>query len=64
MMAPILPMLGPGQKLYIVVLQDDCIAHINQTPHKVWLLNGEQPLCKKGNGRMIMISNWIIELCG
>ena len=62
-MEPIPPTLGPSQKLHILVPQDKCIAHVNETPHKVWLLNGEQPLCKKGNGRVIMISNWIIETC-
>ena len=63
-MEPIPPTLGPGQKLHILVPQDECIAHVNETPRKVWLLNGEQPLRKKGNGRAIMISDWIIETCG
>jgi hypothetical protein len=61
---PIPPALGPGQKLHILVPQDECIAHVNETPHKVWLMNGEQPLRKKGNRHAIMISDWIIETCG
>jgi hypothetical protein len=63
-MEPILPTLGPGQKLHILLPQDKCITHVNETPHKVWLQNGKQPLRKKGNGRAIMISDWIIETCG
>lgn len=55
------PVLGPGQKLHILVPQDQCITHVTETPWKVWLLNGEQPLCKKGNGHAIIIANWIIE---
>jgi hypothetical protein len=37
---------------------------VNETPRKVWLLNGEQPLRKKRNSRAIMITDWIIETCG
>src|SRR5882762_2129277 len=63
-MEPIPPILGPGQKLHILLPQDETITHVNETPRRVWLLNGQQPLCKKGNRRAIMISDWIIETCG
>jgi hypothetical protein len=63
-MEQIPPQLGPGEKLHIVVPQDECIAHVNEQPRTVWLLNGEQPLRKKGNGHAIMISDWIIEMTG
>jgi hypothetical protein len=53
--------LGPGEKLHIVVPQDKCIAHVNEHQHTVWLLNRQQPMCKKGNDCTIMISNWIIK---
>jgi hypothetical protein len=63
-MEQILLQLGPGKKVHIVVPQDECIAHVNQQQHNVWLLNKQQPLRKKENGHAIMIADWIIETTG
>jgi len=47
-MEQISPQLGPKEKLHITVVpQDECIAHINEQPRTVWLLNEEQPLYKR-----------------
>jgi hypothetical protein len=49
-MEPILLKLGPGEKLHVLVPQDECITHVNETPQKVWLKDGDQPLQKRGDG--------------
>lgn len=63
-MKQIPPVLSPGEKLHIVIPQDECITHMNEKPQKVWMQNGEQPLRSKGNGCTIMILDWIIETSG
>ena len=63
-MEPIPPQLAPGEKLHILLPQDECIANVNEQPRKVWLKDGQQPLRKKGKGRAIMISDWICETFG
>jgi hypothetical protein len=60
----IAPKLGPGEKLHILVPQDEYIVHVNKQPCQVWLKNGEQPLRKKGNGCAIMITDWICKTFG
>jgi len=63
-MEPIPPKLGPGEKLHILVPQDECITNVNEQPRIVWLLDNEQPIRSKGKGRAIMTSDWIIETTG
>jgi hypothetical protein len=63
-MEPIPPQLAPGEKLHILLPQDKCIANVNEQPRKVWLLDGQQLLRKKGKGHAIMISDWICETFG
>jgi hypothetical protein len=63
-MEPIPPQLTPGEKLHILLPQDECIVNVNEQQCKVWLLNGQQPLHKKGKGCTIMISDWICETFG
>jgi hypothetical protein len=63
-MEPIPPQLAPGEKLHILLPQDECIVNVNEQQHTVWLLNGQQPLHKKGKGCAIMISDWICETFG
>ena len=63
-MEPISPLLGAGEKLHVLLPQDECITHVGEKPGIVWLKDGEQPLRKKGNGCAIMISDWICETFG
>jgi hypothetical protein len=63
-MEQIPPKLGPGEKIHILVPQDECITNVNEKPHIVWLLDDQQPIRTKGKGRAIMISDWIIETTG
>jgi hypothetical protein len=63
-MTLVYPQLGPGEKIHIVLNQDESIVHTNEYRHRVWVPNGEQPLRRKGNGRAIHISDFICEPIG
>jgi hypothetical protein len=63
-MEPIPPVLGPGEKLHIPVAHDESIFHVNKHPRRAWLADGQQPLRKKGHGRAIHISDFILETHG
>ena len=63
-MEPIPPVLAPGEKEHILLPQDERIVHTNDGSRRQWLKNGQQPLKKKGNGRVIHISDWICERTG
>jgi hypothetical protein len=60
-MTPVYPKLAPGERIHIPIDQDESIVHTNEYRHRVWMLKGEQPLRRKGNGRAIHISDFI---CG
>jgi hypothetical protein len=47
---PITPTLAPGEKELVLVPQDKCIVHTNDSPPRAWLKGDQQPLKKKGNG--------------
>ena len=36
--------LALGEKLHVLLPQDECIMHVNESPHIMWLKDGEQPL--------------------
>jgi hypothetical protein len=61
---PIPPTLAPGEKELVLVPQDECIVHTNDSPRRAWLKGDQQPLKKKGNGRGIHICGWICETTG
>lgn len=63
-MTPVFPELAPGQQLHIVINHDGSIFHVNNMRWKMWLLRGQQPIKKKGNGCSIHISDFICELIG
>ena len=44
---PIPPTLAPGKKKLVIVAQDECIVHINNSYHWTWLKGDQQPLKKK-----------------
>jgi hypothetical protein len=60
----IYPNLPEGKKERILVTHDECIFYSNDGKRGVWAKNGELPLRKKGNGRSIMVSEFLTEVDG
>ncbi|CAB4417188.1 unnamed protein product [Rhizophagus irregularis] len=58
------PMLESNNKEIILVTHDECIFYSNDGKRGVWTKTGELPLRKKGNGRSIMVSEFLSEECG
>ena len=46
----ITPTLVPGEKELVLVAQDECIVHTNESSCWAWLKGDQQPLKKKGHG--------------
>ena len=44
--------------------QDECNVSTNDSCHRAWLTEDQQPLKRKGNGRGVHISDWICEPIG
>src|SRR5258705_7856862 len=44
--------------------QDECYVHVLEHSRRQWLAKGQQPLRKKGNGRGIHISDYMLETRG
>ena len=63
-MKRIAPILNLGEKKHILVVHDECIFYLNDGKHGTWAKSGELPLCKKGNGKSIMVSEFLTEACG
>lgn len=53
------PVLQPGECKIIPNFHDESTFHANEEVRSVWLWEGEQPLCKKGRGRLIHVSAFI-----
>ncbi|RIB05318.1 hypothetical protein C2G38_2219929 [Gigaspora rosea] len=62
-MEPISPVLGIGERELIFVTHDECIFYANDRKRGIWVCNGMMPLCKKGNGKSIMVSKFVLEAC-
>ncbi|KAG0707298.1 hypothetical protein DFH29DRAFT_995100 [Suillus ampliporus] len=58
------PKLDPGKKEHVLITQDECIFHVNESRRRAWLLEHEQPIKKKGNGCSIHVSDFICETIG
>lgn len=63
-MEPVLPMLGIEERELIFITHDECIFYSNDGKRGIWIHNGMMPLRKKGNGKSIMVSEFISEACG
>lgn len=63
-MEPIPPVLGAGERELILVTHDECIFYSNDGKRGIWVSDGKMPLRKKGNGRSIMVSEFLSEACG
>jgi hypothetical protein len=60
----ILPNLVEGEKEHILVTHDECVFYSNDGQRGIWAKNGELPLRKKGNGKSIMVSEFLTEVDG
>ncbi|GES95772.1 hypothetical protein RCL_jg27997.t1 [Rhizophagus clarus] len=58
------PNLPEGEKERILVVHDECIFYSNEGKHRLWTKDGEMLLRKKGNGRLIMVSEFLTEVDG
>ncbi|KAF7323696.1 hypothetical protein MKEN_00590500 [Mycena kentingensis (nom. inval.)] len=58
------PKLAAGERELIPFFQDECAAHANENTETLWLRKGENPLRKKGRGRLIHISDFINPVTG
>ena len=56
--------LPEGEKERILVVHDESIFYSNDGKRGVWTKDGKMPLRKKGNGRSIMISEFLTEING
>jgi hypothetical protein len=53
--------LLPGQKRHYPVAHDECCFHANDRPGTIWVQEGEQELRQKGRGRIIHVSDFVVE---
>ena len=44
------PVLRPGEKEHVLVMQDESIFHTNESQWHVWLVRDQQLIQVKGNG--------------
>ena len=58
------PVLKCGEWVHIVINHDEMSVATNEQCHWVWLATNQQPLCKKGNGQSIHVSDFILETMG
>ena len=58
------PTLETSEKEVILVTYDECIFYSNDGKWGIWVKSRELPLRKKGNGRSIMVSEFLSEECG
>ena len=63
-MVQINPELPDGQKLYIFITHDESLFYSNDDRPTVWAPLGEPPLRKKGQGKSIMVSEFLLETIG
>ena len=58
------PNLRSGEREHVIVFQDETIFHTNEYRRRSWLARDQQPIRKKGNGRVVHISDFISETIG
>ncbi|CAG8624712.1 23268_t:CDS:2 [Cetraspora pellucida] len=62
-MEPIPPVLGVGERELILVTHDKCSFCANDGKKEIWMHDEKMPLRKKGNGKSIMVSEFLLEVC-
>lgn len=55
------PNLEANEREHILIYQDESIFHVNDLRRSLWLAEGQMPIRQKGNGRAIMVSDFICE---
>src|SRR6266481_4611223 len=58
------PHLRPDEQVHIVINHDEMSVATNEQCRQLWLAEGQQPLQRKGNGRSIHVSDFILETTG
>src|SRR5581483_11885753 len=58
------PVLLPNEKFHILITHDECLFYANDDRPIVWAPIGEPPLRKKGQGKSIMVSDFLLETIG
>ena len=58
------PVLRPEERELILITHDECIFYTNDRKKKIWIPDDEMLLRKKGNGKSIMVSEFLSEACG
>ena len=58
------PVLKVGKRELILVTHDECIFYSYDGKRGIWVYDGMMPLRKKGNGKSIMVSEFVSEACG
>lgn len=61
---PVEPNLRDGEKLHVPVFHDETIIRANELRRRVYVRKGRMPLRKKGPGRAIHVSDFIVEQTG
>jgi hypothetical protein len=58
------PFLPHGEKYHHAVFHDECAFHCNDQISTQWLLDEQQAIRKKSRGRLINVSDFVIESQG
>ncbi len=58
------PVLRPEERELILITHDECIFYTNDRKKKIWIPDDEMLLRKKGNGKSIMMSEFLSKACG
>lgn len=58
------PTLKPGQKEHHLIAHDEVCFHANDLSRTEWVAGGKQPLRQKGQGRIVHVSDFIMERTG
>jgi hypothetical protein len=53
--------MPPGEKVHYCIFHDESCFHANDQSNFVWMREGEQPLRNKSRGRIVHVSDFIIE---
>ncbi|KAH8792250.1 hypothetical protein DL96DRAFT_431245 [Flagelloscypha sp. PMI_526] len=58
------PTLKDGEKIHYPIFHDECSVHANDLDPYVWEREGEEAIRGKSRGRIVHVSDFIIEHCG
>lgn len=56
--------MNADEKIHIPIFQDESIFRSNDLRRRVWVADGRLPLRKKGQGRAVHVSDFILEIGG